>query len=85
MALVLELGKGVASSSSLEPRAALSSSTLEVPLGKVSELTGLGNIFLVVGLGLGGVTVANGGVLAGGKTAGNVRVGTNGSLLELSM
>ena len=83
LALVLELGKGVASAGCTEPVAALAGPTLEVKVGKVLEFSSLGDVLLVVGIGLGGILAANGRVLTGGQTRGHVRVGTNGSLRKL--
>lgn len=73
----------MAPSGGAQPLATLLSSALEVEVSEVLELAGLGNVLLVVGGLLGIVRRADLGVLRSGETSRDVRVGTNGSRLQL--
>ena len=73
----LGLGHAVAAGDGLEPGLAGVGATVEVELGVVEELSGLGDVAVVVGLLLGGLLVADGVVLGGGKAGGDVGVGAD--------
>jgi len=81
--VVLGLGHLMATGDGLEPGLAGVGSAVEVELGVVEELSGLGDVAVVVGLLLGGLLVADGVVLGGGKAGGDVGVGTDLALGEV--
>ena len=80
--VVLGLGESVAVSALL-PAEVGGSSTLQVEFIVSKELSGLGNIALVVSFLLGGLLVTDLLVLVGSKTVGDIRARANLSLLEL--
>lgn len=82
---VLELGEGVASSGRAEPGSTLTGSTLGIPVSEVLELSGLGNVLLVVGLLLGGFFGTDLIVLASAEATWDVRLSSNFAGLELNV
>jgi hypothetical protein len=81
--VVLGLDHGVSAGGGLEPLSTLVGSTAEVELGEVKELASLGNVLLVVRLGLLLVLITDLGVLGRSQTSRNVRTRTDSSRLEL--
>jgi hypothetical protein len=81
--VVLGLDHGVSAGGGLEPLSTLVGSAAEVELGEVKELSGLGNVLLVVRLGLLGVRLTDLGVLGSGQPGGNVRARADRARLEL--
>jgi hypothetical protein len=59
------------------------SSTLDVEVSVIFKDSSLGNVLLVTGCLLLGFGLTDLGVLGSGKTVGNVRLGSDGSDLEL--
>ena len=82
--IVLGLGHLVALGGGLGPVLADVGAAVEVELGVVEELAGLGDVALVVGLLLGGGLLADLVVLVGGEAGGDVgAAGGDGALLEV--
>ena len=82
--VVLGLGHPVALGDGLEPVLANVGAAVEVELGVVEELAGLGDVALVVGLLLGGGLLADLVVLVGGEAGGDIgAAGVDGALLEV--
>jgi hypothetical protein len=81
--VVLHLGHAVSIGDTLRPLLAGISSTIEVKLSKVFKDTGLLNVLLVVSILGGGFLVTDARVLRGRQTIRDVRVGADGSNLQL--
>lgn len=81
--VVLGLGHGVSTGGGLVPGIIGVSSTRLVERGVVKELEGLLDVLVVVGAGLGSILGTDLTVLVGGESVGNVRLFSDGSLLDL--
>ncbi len=81
--IVLCLGHAVSGGWALLPGLAGVSSTLDVELGVVLKDSGLGHVLLVLFVLLGGIAGTDLLVLLGGQASGDVRVGSDGSNLQL--